>query len=185
MISISERVLNFDLASSIDLQKYFMVSTLQVCSSKELGDEDLEGNVLVNPNFDNGLESWRGICCRILHSGSHGWKGVTGPRGKSFAIALERTEGWQGIEQDITTSVQPCETYLVRAVVRTAGQPHEGANVLATVRLEHAGSDTCYQPIGRYWHLYYFKNSIIMPKGECCLEFSFSFSAVPCSSLKV
>lgn len=152
-----------------------MMSTLQVCSSKEPGEEDLEGNVLLNPNFDNGVESWRGICCRILHSDSHGWKGVTGPRGKSFAIALERTEAWQGIEQDITTSVQPYETYLVRAVVRTAGQCHEGADVLATVRLEHAGADTCYQPIGRYYPYYYFKTNNVKRKCECCLDFSFLF----------
>lgn len=73
-----------------------------------------------------------------------------GPRGKPFALALDRTEGWQGIEQDITALVQRNETYLVIAIVRTAGKPLEGANVLATVRLEYKGSNTRYLPVGRY-----------------------------------
>lgn len=95
------------------------------------------------------MQGWSGICCKILHSGPHGWKGVSGPKGTSFAIALDRKEGWQGIQQDITDLVEPNETYVIRAVVRTAGQPHEGANVLASVRLENAGSNTRYVNVGR------------------------------------
>jgi hypothetical protein len=72
-----------------------------------------------------------------------------GPRGKPFALALERTKEWQGIEQDITGLVQSNETYLVIAMVRTAGKPHEGACVLATVRLEYGGSKTRYLSVGR------------------------------------
>lgn len=89
------------------------------------------------------------MCCKVMHSGLHGWKGIMGPRGKPFAIALDRTEGWQGIQQDITAVVQPNETYLVIAVVRTGGTPHEGTNVSATVRLEYGGSNTRYLPVGR------------------------------------
>ena len=73
-----------------------------------------------------------------------------GPSGKPFALALDRTEGWQGIEQDITGLVEPNETYLVMAMVRTAGKPHEGAYVLATVRLEYGSSNTRYLSVGRY-----------------------------------
>lgn len=111
---------------------------------------DVEGNVLVNPTFNTGVQGWSGIYCKVMHSGLHGWKGIMGPRGKPFAIALDRTEGWQGIEQDITALVQPNETYLLTAIVRTAGKPHEGANVLATVRLEYNGSNTRYVSVGRY-----------------------------------
>lgn len=123
---------------------------VQEFSSKEPKEVDTEGNVLVNPTFNSGVQAWSGICCKVIHSGLHGWKGIAGPRGKPFALALNRTEAWQGIEQDITALVQPNETYLVTAIVRTAGKPYEGANVLATVRLEYKGSSTRYLPVGRY-----------------------------------
>lgn len=110
----------------------------------------MEGNVLVNPTFSTGVQGWSGICCKVVHSGSHGWKGISGPRGKPFAIASDRTEGWQGIQQDITPLVQPNVTYLVTAMVRTQGKPHEGADVLATVRLEYGGSNTRYVSVGRW-----------------------------------
>ena len=122
---------------------------MQECSIQEVKEVDVEGNVLVNPTFSTGVQGWSGICCKFMHSGSHGWKGIMGPRGKPFAIASDRTEGWQGIQQDITSLVQPSETYLVIAMVRTAGKSHEGANVLATVRLESGGSNTRYLSIGR------------------------------------
>lgn len=109
----------------------------------------MDGNVLVNPTFSTGVQGWSGNCCKVLHSGSHGWKGIMGPRGKPFAIVSDRTDGWQGIQQDITPLVQPNETYLVTAMVRTEGKPHEGANVLATVSLEYGDSNTRYLSVGR------------------------------------
>ncbi len=109
----------------------------------------MEGNVLVNPTFGTGVQGWSGLCCKVMHSGSQGWKGIMGPRGKPFAIASDRTEGWQGIQQDITALVQPNETYLVIAMVRIEGKSHEGADVSATVRLEYGGSNTRYLSVGR------------------------------------
>ncbi|KAG0556903.1 hypothetical protein KC19_11G087700 [Ceratodon purpureus] len=118
-------------------------------SIKEPMDLDVEGNVLVNSIFSTGVQGWSGNCCKVMHSGLQGWKGIMGPRGKPFAIVSDRTEVWQGIQQDITPLVQPNETYLVTAMLRTEGAPHEGANVLATVSLEYGGSDTRYLSVGR------------------------------------
>jgi len=108
---------------------------------------DVTGNVLVNPTFSSGVQGWSAMCCKVIHSGSQGWKGILGPSGQPFAIALDRTEGWQGIQQDITALVQPNETYLLTAVVRTLGGTQ--ADVLATVRLEYGGFNTRYLPVGR------------------------------------
>nr|XP_024401713.1 uncharacterized protein LOC112294935 isoform X5 [Physcomitrium patens]XP_024401714.1 uncharacterized protein LOC112294935 isoform X5 [Physcomitrium patens] len=126
-----------------------LLSDYNQCSNKEPNEVNIHGNVLVNPTFDTGVQGWSGICCKVAHSGMHGWKGIYGPRGKPFALAINRTEAWQGMEQDITTLVQSNETYLVTAVIRTAGKPHQGANVLATVRLDYGGSNPRYVSVGR------------------------------------
>jgi hypothetical protein len=36
---------------------------------------------------------------------------------KSFAIAIDRREGWQGIEQDITALVEENVTYATSAII--------------------------------------------------------------------
>lgn len=45
------------------------------------------------------------------------WKGLYGLRMKSFAIAIDRREGWQGIEQDITALVEENVTYATSAII--------------------------------------------------------------------
>jgi hypothetical protein len=112
--------------------------------------EDLARNILVNPTFDNGLQGWSGLCCKLAHSGAHGWKGVYGPTGASFAIATDRREGWQGIEQDVTALVHANTKYAVSTVVRTSGLSHDGADITASLRLEIANSNPQYVTIGRY-----------------------------------
>jgi hypothetical protein len=125
----------------------------QESTSKPVKDEqeDLATNVLLNPTFDNGLQGWSGHCCKIAHSGAHGWKGVYGRCGTSFAIATDRREEWQGIEQEITALVQENVTYNVSAVVRTSGLPRTGTEIIASVRLEIAFSTPRYLTIGRYF----------------------------------
>jgi len=131
------------------LASYFTILPLGAepeCASKV---EDLARNILVNPTFDSGLQGWCGLCCKLAHSGAHGWKGVYGPRGASFAIATDRREGWQGIEQDVTALVHANTKYAVSAVVRTSGLSHDGADITASLRLEIANSNPQYVTIGR------------------------------------
>nr|XP_024360646.1 uncharacterized protein LOC112274978 isoform X2 [Physcomitrium patens] len=117
--------------------------------TSELKEPDVGGNVLVNPTFNAGLEGWWGLGCQVMHSGVNDWKGIKGPSGKPFAVALNRREGWQGIAQNITDLVQPNANYLLAAMVRTTGSSHEIPNVSATIKLDFGGSNIRYIPVGR------------------------------------
>ncbi len=51
------------------------------------------------------------------------WKRVYGPRMKSFAIAIDKREGWQGIEQNIIALEEENVTYEANAAIWTLGLP--------------------------------------------------------------
>lgn len=53
--------------------------------------------------------------------------------GKHFASATERTQNWNGIQQDITGRVQRKLVYELSAVVRIYGNNVTSANVQATL----------------------------------------------------
>lgn len=70
--------------------------------------------------------------------------------GMNYAIITNRTEAWQGLEQDITTKISVGSTYNVSAYVRVWGGHHKPALAIATLKLEHLDSPTSFVFVGRY-----------------------------------
>ncbi|WVY91083.1 hypothetical protein V8G54_036597 [Vigna mungo] len=93
------------------------------------GDE----NIIINPQFDDGLNNWSGRGCKIvLHDSMNDGK-IVPKSGKFFASATERTQNWNGIQQDITGRVQRKLAYEVTALVRIFGNNVSTADVRATL----------------------------------------------------
>ncbi|KAJ8762432.1 hypothetical protein K2173_007871 [Erythroxylum novogranatense] len=102
-------------------------STSLVCS----GDDD--ENIILNPNFDDGLNNWSGRGCKIVLHDSMAEGKIVPQSGKAFAAATERTQSWNGIQQEITAKVQRKLAYEVTAVVRIYGNNVTSADVRATL----------------------------------------------------
>lgn len=69
--------------------------------------------------------------------------------GKYFASATERTQSWNGIQQDITGRVQRKLAYEVSAVVRIYGNNVTSANVQATLWVQKPDFSEQYIGISR------------------------------------
>ncbi|KAL5988334.1 Glycoside hydrolase, 10 [Asimina triloba] len=129
-------------------------------------------NIIDNHDFSGGLHFWHPNCCNgYVVSGDSGYlEGVTPNSGGSYAVLSNRTECWQGLEQDITRKVSTGVVYNVSACVRVLGAlqgPHE---VKATLRLEYPNSGPSYLFVGRA--------SISKEKWEN-LEGKFSLESMP------
>ncbi|XP_020598821.1 uncharacterized protein LOC110038353 [Phalaenopsis equestris] len=85
----------------------------------KVGEDDQ--NIILNPEFDEGLNNWSARGCKILLHDSMGDGKVRPLTGKFFASATERTENWNGIQQEITGRVKRKLAYEVTAVVRLFG----------------------------------------------------------------
>lgn len=92
-----------------------------------------DGNIILNPNFEDGLNNWSGRGCKIVTHDSMGDGKVIPLSGKVFASATERTQSWNGIQQDITGRVNRKLAYEVTAVVRIFGNNVTTADVRATL----------------------------------------------------
>ncbi|XP_058217199.1 endo-1,4-beta-xylanase 1-like isoform X4 [Rhododendron vialii] len=93
------------------------------------GDE----NIILNPNFEDGINNWSGRGCKIVLHDSMGDGKVMPMSGKYFASATERTQIWNGIQQEITSRVQRKLAYEVTAMVRIFGNNVTSAVVQATL----------------------------------------------------
>ncbi|XAR62020.1 Endo-1,4-beta-xylanase [Bertholletia excelsa] len=93
------------------------------------GDE----NIILNPKFEDGLNNWSGRGCKIVLHDSMGDGKITPLSGKFFASATERTQSWNGIQQEITARVQRKRAYEVTAIVRIFGNNVTSADVRATL----------------------------------------------------
>lgn len=92
-----------------------------------------DDNIIINPTFDDGLNNWSGRGCKIaLHSSMADGK-ILPQTGKVFASATERTQSWNGIQQEITGRVQRKLAYEVTALVRIYGNNVTSADVRATL----------------------------------------------------
>ncbi|XP_027940459.1 endo-1,4-beta-xylanase 1-like isoform X2 [Vigna unguiculata] len=92
-----------------------------------------DDNIIINPQFDDGLNNWSGRGCKIvLHDSMNDGK-IVPKSGKFFASATERTQNWNGIQQDITGRVQRKLAYEVTALVRIFGNNVSTADVRATL----------------------------------------------------
>ncbi|KAF8410277.1 hypothetical protein HHK36_002802 [Tetracentron sinense] len=93
------------------------------------GDE----NIILNPRFEDGLNNWSARSCKILIHESMGDGKILPLSGKFFASATERTQSWNGIQQEITGRVQRKLAYEVTAVVRIFGTNVTSSDVRVTL----------------------------------------------------
>ncbi|XP_047341694.1 endo-1,4-beta-xylanase 1-like [Impatiens glandulifera] len=106
----------------------------KITESSSLGSVSVDENIILNPGFDDGLNNWtaRGGCKIALHD-SMGDGKILPKSGKFFASATERTQNWNGIQQEITGRVQRKLAYEVTALVRIFGNNVTSSDVRATL----------------------------------------------------
>ncbi|KAL2894927.1 Anti-sigma-I factor RsgI6 [Bienertia sinuspersici] len=118
---------------SIDLLvKNVTISCSNPTNVSRCGD-DGDDNLIVNPTFEDGLNNWSGRGCKIVLHDSMANGNIKPQSGKLFAAATERTQFWNGIQQDITPRVKRKMAYEVTAVVRIYGNKVTSADVRATL----------------------------------------------------
>ncbi|XP_020093209.1 uncharacterized protein LOC109713503 [Ananas comosus] len=110
-----------------------------------IGDGD--ENIIVNPNFDDGLNNWSGRGCNIVLHDSMGDGKVLPLNGKYFVAATNRTQNWNGIQQDITGGVQRKLLYEVTATVRIFGNVST-SDVRATLYVQTPNGRDQYIGVG-------------------------------------
>ncbi|XP_031479075.1 endo-1,4-beta-xylanase 1-like [Nymphaea colorata] len=127
-------------------------------------------NIILNHDFSGGLQFWRPNCCHgyVISKAPGCAEGVVSESGTSYAVASNRTQPWQGLEQDITSRISPHSSYTFFASVRVRGC-HE-SRVQATLRLEQVGSSPTFAYIG---------STIASNKRWVNLEGKFSLTSVP------
>ncbi|CAK7347358.1 unnamed protein product [Dovyalis caffra] len=108
-----------------------------------------DDNIILNPRFEDGLNNWSGKGCKIeLHESMEDGKVFPQSR-KFFASATNRTENWNGIEQEITGRVQRKVAYEVTAVVRIYGDNVTSAGVQITLWVQEPDSREQYIAISK------------------------------------
>lgn len=117
--------------------------TIGICISDE--DE----NIISNPNFDDGLNNWSGRGCKIAIHDSMGDGKILPFSGKFFASATQRTQNWNGIQQDISGRVHRKLAYNVTALVRIFGNNVTNADVRATLWVQTPDSREHYIAIAK------------------------------------
>ncbi|CAI0464235.1 unnamed protein product [Linum tenue] len=153
-----------------------LIASVIICCSKQGNDNDVSSssstNVILNHDFSQGLQSWHTNQCdgHVVSLDLGHPRHLANDVG-SYAVVSNRTERWQGLEQDITSKVSPGLTYSVSALVGISG-PTEGSSeeALATLKLEHTGSGANYMLVG--------KTSTSKGKWNK-LEGTFSLSTIP------
>ncbi|XP_010256377.1 PREDICTED: uncharacterized protein LOC104596787 isoform X3 [Nelumbo nucifera] len=108
------------------------------------------GNIILNHDFHEGLSFWNLHACNgFVATESNYYEGVQPYSGKNYCVTLDRTEDWQGLEQDITDSVSPRSTYIISAFLRVWGADQESCQINAALRLEYPNFETAKKIIGR------------------------------------
>ncbi|XP_022884483.1 uncharacterized protein LOC111401132 isoform X2 [Olea europaea var. sylvestris] len=108
-------------------------------------------NIILNNDFSGGLHLWHPNCCDafVISEESGNSEVIPAKLSGRYAVVNNRSECWQGLEQDITTRVSMGSTYTVCAWVAVSGA-HDGvSDVLATLKLEYRDSAVTYLFIGR------------------------------------
>ncbi|KAK9215843.1 hypothetical protein WN944_007849 [Citrus x changshan-huyou] len=104
------------------------------CENKSIGCNIAgDENIVLNPKFEDGLNNWSGRGCKIVLHDSMADGKIVPLSGKVFASATERTQSWNGIQQEITGRVQRKLAYDVTAVVRIFGSNVTTTTVQATL----------------------------------------------------
>ncbi|KAL2521321.1 glycosyl hydrolase family 10 protein/carbohydrate-binding domain-containing protein [Forsythia ovata] len=118
------------LVSCSSLAEFDSRSTGSICD----GDE----SIILNPRFDDGLQNWSGRGCKIVLHDSMADGKVLPMSGKFFVSTADRTQNWNGIQQEITGRVQRKLAYEVSAVVRIYGNNVTSSDVRATLWVQAA-----------------------------------------------
>ncbi|KAK9116640.1 hypothetical protein Sjap_015587 [Stephania japonica] len=95
--------------------------------------DDGDENIIINPQFDNGLNNWSGRGCNISIHYSIGDGKILPIQGKFFASATDRAQSYNGIQQELTGRVKPKLAYDVTALVRIFGNNVTSADLQATL----------------------------------------------------
>lgn len=106
-------------------------------------------NLVVNPNFEDGLNNWSGRSCKIVCHDSMADGKIVPQSGKAFAAATERTQNWNGIQQEITGKVERKRVYEATAVVRIYGNNVTSATVQATLWVQNPNQRDQYIGIAK------------------------------------
>ncbi|XP_028549280.1 endo-1,4-beta-xylanase 3-like [Dendrobium catenatum] len=111
-------------------------------------------NIISNHDFSEGLHSWHANCCHAYVASKefslpNGPNGVVAYSGESHIVITNRTECWQGLEQDITGKLSIDTKYDVSVFVGVHGNLQGSCGVQATLRLENSDSGTSYLCAGR------------------------------------
>ncbi|KAL7090524.1 hypothetical protein ACP275_12G046300 [Erythranthe tilingii] len=99
---------------------------------------DGEENIIQNPRFEDGLNNWSGRGCKIALHDSMSDGNILPVSGKFFGSTENRTDYWNGIQQDITGRVKRKLAYDFIATVRIFGNNISTANVKATLYIQTA-----------------------------------------------
>jgi hypothetical protein len=90
-------------------------------------------NIILNPRFEDGINNWSGRGCKIVLHDSIGDGKIVPLSGKYFVAATERTQNWNGVQQEISGRVQRKLAYDVTAVVRIFGNNVTSSDVRVTL----------------------------------------------------
>ncbi|KAI7745462.1 hypothetical protein M8C21_010478 [Ambrosia artemisiifolia] len=103
-------------------------------------------NIVLNPDMEEGVNKWSGRGCRIGVHKSMGDGKILPKSGNFFASATQRTQTWNGIQQDITSRVERKLAYNVIATVRIFGNntTSHSADVKATLWVQTPDSREQY-----------------------------------------
>ncbi|WVZ60077.1 hypothetical protein U9M48_010143, partial [Paspalum notatum var. saurae] len=117
------------------------------------GDGGAGDNIILNPEFDDGLDNWSGSGCKIeLHDSLDDGK-VLPANGKYFVAATGRTDTWNGVQQDVTARLQRKRLYEATATVRlhapAGGAAVAPCEVRATLGVQTADGRQQYLGIGK------------------------------------
>jgi hypothetical protein len=114
-----------------------------------------DDNIILNPEFDDGLDSWAGSGCKIeLHDSLDDGK-VLPANGKYFVAATGRTDTWNGVQQDVTARMQRKLLYEATATVRLHSAAGGGGGavapceVRATLGVQTADGRQQYLSVGK------------------------------------
>ncbi|KAF0909984.1 hypothetical protein E2562_001234 [Oryza meyeriana var. granulata] len=110
-----------------------------------------DDNIILNPEFDNGLDDWAGSGCKIeLHDSLDDGK-VLPVNGKYFVAATGRTDTWNGVQQDVTSRLQRKLLYEVAATVRLSGAnvPSAPCDVWTTVAVQNSDGRQQYISVAK------------------------------------
>ncbi|KAJ3674416.1 hypothetical protein LUZ60_005032 [Juncus effusus] len=119
------------------------------CGSQEHVKDDIDtSNIIQNPDFNNGLDDWSGRGCNIAIHDSLGDGKILPQNGKYFVATTNRTQVWNGIQQDVTGRVQRKLLYEASALVRLYGTNVSPTDVRATLYIQGPNGKEQYLAIG-------------------------------------